>query len=141
MPIMSEADRTQVRGLLAGLTGPVRLVLFTQSLNCETCAPTRQILDEVAELSALITVEEHDFPLEPSLARDLSIDRVPAIAVMGERDHGIRFFGLPAGYEFSSLLNAITLVSNSESGLSEPSRARLRGVVSPLNIQVFVTPT
>jgi alkyl hydroperoxide reductase subunit AhpF len=119
----------------------VRLVFFTQTLNCDTCEPTRQILGELAGLSGQITVEEHNFLLEAEAAAAYRIDRVPAIAVVGAQDYGIRFLGIPSGYEFMSLLDAIQIVSAGDSGLSEASRAMLAGLESPLALQVFVTPT
>ena len=141
MPILSASDASRVREMLAGLPNPVRLVFFTQTLNCETCEPAKQILGELAELSGQLTVEEHNFLLESDLAASYGIDRVPAIAVVGAQDHGIRFLGIPSGYEFMSLIDAIKMVSAGDSGLSEPSRALLAGIGSPLVLQVFVTPT
>lgn len=141
MPILSPSDAAHVRGMLADLPGPVRLVFFTQTLNCETCEPTKQILGELAELSGQITIEEHNLLLEGALATDLGIDRAPAIAVMGAQDYGIRFLGIPSGYEFMSLLDAIQVVSAGDSGLNDASRAMLAAIEAPLALQVFVTPT
>ena len=141
MPILSPSDAARVREMLAGLPNPVRLVFFTQTLNCETCEPTKQILGEVAELSEQIAIEEHNFLLEGELAATYGIDRVPAIAVVGAQDYGIRFLGIPSGYEFMSLLDAIQMASAGDSGLTGASRALLAGLESPLALQVFVTPT
>jgi alkyl hydroperoxide reductase subunit AhpF len=141
MPILSPSDAARVREMLADLPNPVRLVFFTQALNCETCEPTKQILGEVADLSDQITVEEHNLLLEQALAAGYGIDRAPAIAVVGAQDYGIRFLGIPSGYEFMSLLDAIKVVSAGDSGLQEGSRAMLAGLESPLALEVFVTPT
>ena len=141
MPILSTSDAARVREMLASLPNPVRLVFFTQTLNCETCEPTKQILGEIAELSDRITVEEHTLLLESELAATFGVDRVPAIAVVGAQDYGIRFLGIPSGYEFMSLLDAIQVVSAGDSGLTQSSRAMLAGLESPLALQVFVTPT
>lgn len=141
MPILAPSDAARVREMLADLPGPVRLVFFTQTLNCETCEPTKQILGEVAELSEQITVEEHNFPLEKDLAAQYGVDRVPAIAVVGAQDYGVRFLGIPSGYEFMSLLDAIAIVAAGDSGLNDTSRAVVAGLESPLALQVFVTPT
>jgi alkyl hydroperoxide reductase subunit AhpF len=141
MPILSPSDAARVRDMLASLPNPVRLVFFTQTLNCETCEPTKQILGELAELSDRLTVEEHTLLLESELAATYGVDRVPAIAVVGARDYGIRFLGMPSGYEFMSLLDAIQVVSAGDSGLNQSSRAMLAGLESPLALQVFVTPT
>jgi alkyl hydroperoxide reductase subunit AhpF len=141
MPILSATDAARVREMLASLPNPVRLVFFTQTLNCDTCEPTKQILGELAGLSGQVTVEEHNFLLEAEAAAAYGIDRVPAIAVVGAQDHGIRFLGIPSGYEFMSLLDAIQLVSSGDSGLQPVSRELLAGLAAPLALQVFVTPT
>jgi alkyl hydroperoxide reductase subunit AhpF len=141
MPILSPSDAARVRDMLSAMPGPVRLAFFTQTLNCETCEPTKQILNELADLSDQLTVEEHNFLLERDQAAAYGVDRVPAIAVLGAEDHGIRFYGMPSGYEFMSLLDAILLVSKSDSGLQAASRALLADLQEPLTLQVFVTPT
>ena len=140
---LSDTDREAVREALAEVVNPVRLVFFTQSLGCETCLPTRQILDQLVELSEHVTIEEVNFVLDKEKVAEYGIERVPAIAVVGERDAGIRFYGAPFGYEFMSLIDAIRLTSSGDSDLSEESRALLAGVTDerPLHIQVFVTPT
>jgi len=141
MPILSASDAARVREMLASLPNPVRLVFFTQTLNCETCEPTKQILGELAGLSGQITVEEHNFLLEAEAAAAYGIDRVPAVAVVGAEDYGIRFLGIPSGHEFMSLLDAIQIVSSGDSGLQPVSRELLAGLAAPLALQVFVTPT
>ena len=141
MPILSPSDAARVREMLADLPGPVRLVFFTQTLNCETCEPAKQILGELADLSDRITIEEHNFLLEKELAAQYGVDRVPAIAVVGAQDYGIRFLGIPSGYEFMSLLDAIQAVSSGDAGLRADSAAALSALTDPLKLQVFVTPT
>jgi alkyl hydroperoxide reductase subunit AhpF len=128
------------------MTRPVRLLFFTQTLDCETCLHTRQILDELPPLSVRITIDEVNFVLEADRAKEYGIDRVPAVAVAYEdaagavADSRIRFLGAPAGYEFISLVQAILLVGGSESVLSPDNRARVAAVAQPVTIQVFTTP-
>jgi alkyl hydroperoxide reductase subunit AhpF len=126
---------------LANITSPVTLVFFTQTFGCETCLPARQIVDRVASLSDQISVEEFNLVLDKDQVRDYGIRRAPAIAVVGEADTGIRFYGVPDGHELVSLIDAIALVASRDSGLSDESRARLAEVEQPIDIQVFVTPT
>jgi alkyl hydroperoxide reductase subunit AhpF len=129
------------------MTSPVRLLLFTQTLGCETCLQTRQILDELPALSEKITVEEANLVLDADKAARYGVDRVPSIAVLGsngageERDSRIRFVGMPAGYEFISLVQAVLLVGGGASGLTEESRRRIAAVDKPVVMQVFTTPT
>ena len=128
---------------------PVRLLFFTQTLGCETCLQTKQILDELPVLSGNITVEEVNFILEPDRAKQYEIDRVPAVAIVGqdeagnERDSKIRFLGTPAGYEFMSLIQAVLLVGGRPSilSLSEESRKLIAAVKEPTKVHVFTTPT
>jgi alkyl hydroperoxide reductase subunit AhpF len=148
MALLSDSDLKHLQETFADLKSPVKLVFFTQALNCETCDVARQVLDEVTRISDKITIEEHNFLLDKDAAAGYGIDRVPAVAVVGQngdsqaRDYGIRFFGAPHGYEFSSLLESILLVGGvEEPGLNETSMGLLASVQEPVHIQVFVTPT
>lgn len=143
MPLMDPETQQQVREVLAAVQSPVILAMFTQDFECDTCNGTRQIIEEVAELSDLVSVEVHDIQNSSELARLLGADKVPAIVVLDAdgRDHGIRFFGIPAGYEFTSLIEAIVLVGTGNTGLDESTHAFLDGLEGPLHLQVFVTPS
>ena len=50
-------------------------------------------------------------------------------------------YGLPSGYEFGALVDAILDVSSGDSGLSAPTREALAAVSGPVHLQVFSTPT
>lgn len=147
MSLISAADQSRLRGDLAAMARPVKLLFFTQALDCETCLQTRQVLDELPPLSDLIAIEEVNFVLEQERAAQYGIDRVPAIAIVGqdgegqERDSRIRFLGTPAGYEFISLIRAILLVGGGDSMLSEDSRRKIATIDQPMAMHVFSTPT
>ena len=147
MTLIAPADQQKLRDAFAEMTSPVRLLFFTQTLDCETCVQTRQILDELPLLSDNITIEEANLVLDADKAARYGVDRVPSIAVLGqngageERDSRIRFVGTPAGYEFISLVQAVLLVGGGESTLTEESRRRIAAVDKPVVMQVFTTPT
>lgn len=141
MPLLNEEVKEQVKQQLADLAGPVRLVNFTQEFECQYCAETRQLVEEVAELSEQITVEVYDFVGDKDRADELGVDKIPAVAVIGEEDYGIRFYGIPSGYEFTSLLEAIQTAAAGEPDLSEQTLGALSELSEPVHIQVFVTPT
>jgi alkyl hydroperoxide reductase subunit AhpF len=146
MPLISPADQEQLREAFGALVRPVRLLFFTQTLGCDTCLETREILDELPPLSDKITIEEANFVLDADRAREYRIDRVPAIALAYEddgavRDSRIRFLGTPGGYEFLSLIQAVLLVGGRESMLTPENRERVKAVDRPLTIQVFSTPS
>jgi len=126
----------------------VRVLFFTQTLGCETCVHTRQILDELPALSDRVTIEEVNFVLDKDKSAKYGIDRVPGIAVVGvdesggERDSRIRFLGAPEGWDFLSLVDAVLLVGGaSTETLSEATIARVGQLTESLALQVFVTPT
>ena len=147
MALISPADQQKLRESFAEMTRPVRLLFFTQTIGCETCPQTRQILDELPVLSDKITIEELNFVLEGDKATQYGIDRVPAIAIVGQDDLGaeqdskIRFLGTPAGYDFISLVHAVLLVGGRGSSLSDGNRARIAAVNTPVTLRVFTTPT
>ena len=142
MPLLSEEVKQNVEEQLADLESPVRLVMFTQAFECQYCAETRELVEEVAGLSDQIEAEIYDFVDDAELAEEYSIDKIPAVAVMGEGDdYGIRFYGIPSGYEFTSLLEAIRRVASGDAGLTDETQDVLSALNDPIHLQVFVTPT
>jgi len=142
MPILSPRDQAAVRKEFERIGGPVKLVVFSQSLEAaELCQQNEQLMREVAELSDQITVEVLNLAIDRERAEAYGVDLVPAIVVEGSRDYGIRFYGVPLGYEFSNLIDAIIVASTGEPALSEETLASLRALDSDVDIKVFSTPT
>ena len=144
MSLLSERDRQTVRSHLAGLTHDVTVLFFTQTIAApETALIARQVIDEVATLSDRITVEEVNQILDKERSAAFGIDRVPGIALLRDgADTRMRFLGAPAGYEFSSLVEAILLAGSDDSGLTEESKQVIAELAKdPIDIKVFVTPT
>lgn len=141
MPLLNDEIRQEVSKILANLSGPVRLVTFTQDFECDYCTENRQLVEEIAELSDQITAEIYDFQADRAKAEELGIDKIPVIAIIGAQDYGVRFYGIPSGYEFSSLLQAILSVAAGKPELSDNALKVVAGIRKPVHIQVFVTPT
>ncbi|MFO7651437.1 MAG: thioredoxin family protein [bacterium] len=141
MPLINPAVAQQARERLARLPGEVRLVVFTQEMECQFCRENRALAEELAALSDKVRLEIINPLTEPEKAMPYRTDKVPALAVVGKRDFGVRFYGIPAGYEFTSLMAAIELCAAGDSGLKPESRAQLAALTVPLDIQVFVTLT
>jgi len=143
--LLKEKDRQHLLKEFAALNQPVKLLLFTQEMECQYCSDTRMIAEEVAGLSDQISLEVYDFVADQAVARQHQIDKIPALVVMrgGEtpKDYGIRYYGIPAGYEFSTLIGDIMMVSRGDSGLAAETKAYLAALTQPLHLQVFVTPT
>ena len=139
--MLDDNVKLQTRQLLNELSNPVKLVVFTQEMECQFCRENRQLAEELATLSDKITVEVHNFLLDREKVEQFRIERVPALVVAGEKDYGIRFYGVPAGYEFTTLLNALQIVGKKDSGLKPQTRERLARITRPVQIDVFVTLT
>lgn len=123
------------------LENPVKLIVFTQEVECPFCTQTRSLIEELAPLSDRITVEVYDFVKDSEKAKTYAVDKVPAVVIVGEKDYGLRFYGLPYGYEFQTLLEALFYASTGRTNLSEESRKKLKTLKTPVHIQVFVTLT
>jgi glutaredoxin-like protein len=145
MSLLSEKDRQHLQNEFADLQHPVHLVVFSQDMECQFCRETRQIAEEVAALSDLISLKMYDLVRDAEIAQEYGINKIPAVLLMqgGEipKDYGIRYFGAPSGYEFTSLVHDILMVGRGDSGLAESTRQWLAQLTTPIHLQVFVTPT
>ena len=141
MGLIGDDDIKEIRERLAQMVNPVRLVHFTQELNLEYGREAQQLLKEVAGLSDKLSLEVYNYLLDKEKVAEYRVDKVPATVIRNGKDYGLRYFGLPAGYEFSALLDAILTVSKGDSGLKEETRQKLQQLTQPVHLQVFVTPT
>jgi glutaredoxin-like protein len=149
--LISEQDRATIAQMFEGnLLDPVRLVLFTipPSLlyvpgqeQCATCKDVQQLAEELVTISDKLSLDVHNLQREPEEARRYGVTRVPTLLLEGPEDGRVRFYGAPAGYEFSTLLNDIQLISKGETELAAETREALQAIEEPIHIQVFVTPT
>ena len=152
MGLLRDEDVAQLRTLFEGeLTGDVTLVHYTQkesklfvpgAVPCASCKDTAQLLEELVATSERIGLDLHDFAAEEAQAGEDGIDKIPATIVAGPGAAGrVRIFGLPAGYEFGTLVEAIVDVGGARHDLSEASVEAARELTSDVHIQVFATPT
>jgi alkyl hydroperoxide reductase subunit AhpF len=143
MAFLTDRDEAAVKQEFEKLVGPVRLVTFSQELAAaDLCRQNEQLVREVAALAPdHITVESLNLAIDRERAEAYRIDRVPAIVVEGARDYGIRFLGVPGGYEFSNLIDSIILASTGEPGLTAETRSAIAELTSDVDIKVFSTPT
>lgn len=141
MAFLKDKDRKALAQEFETLAQPVKLILFTKALDCEMCGETEKLLQEVAALSDKISLEISNVILDRERAQQFGVDKTPAIVVMNGKDYGIRNYGIPAGYEFATLIEDIRMVSQGDSGLQAETKAALQKISQPLHFQVFVTPT
>jgi glutaredoxin-like protein len=146
MALLQDKDKQFLKGeFTKTLTRPVKLVVFTQTFECDYCRETRQIAEEIAELSPKISIEVHDFVAQKELAAQYGVEQIPATVILlgGDKpkDYGIHYYGIPAGYEFTSLIQDILMVGSGETGLSDTTKQWAARLTKPVHLQVFVTPT
>jgi len=142
MPLITDDVAGQLKQEFARLKNPVRLAVFSQALADPDSEQVKRLVEELAAVDSRISVQSYNFVLDKEKVEAMHIQRTPAIAILGaEKDYGIRMYGLPSGYEFGTLVDAIVDVSSGESGLSEDTKKALAGVTRPVHVQVFSTPT
>jgi alkyl hydroperoxide reductase subunit AhpF len=142
MALISEDVAAQLAQEFQKLSGGVRLAVFSQALADPESEQVRRLVEELGTLDERISVESRNFVLDKERAEALGIARIPAVAILGaEKDYGIRFYGLPSGYEFGTLVDAILDVSKGDSGLADETRQALAELPRPIHLQVFSTPT
>jgi glutaredoxin-like protein len=150
MALLSQEDQQFLRDHFGkSLQSDVTLAFFTQhdsklsvpGQQCRFCTETGELLAEVAALNEHIKVQTYDFVRDGETAAKYGVDKIPAVVVLGPESGGMRFFGIPSGYEFSTLIEDIVSAANGQSGLSAQTQGELKKITEDVHIQVFVTPT
>jgi alkyl hydroperoxide reductase subunit AhpF len=153
VPFLSAADAAKVQTFFGDhLQDPVTIELFTEQKSmlyvpgrreCEYCAETEELLTEVAGLSDKVTLVVNDVRSAPdaAAAEGIASDMVPAFVLKGAGRGKLRFFGIPAGYEFSSLIQDVVDVSTGSTHLTQATKDELANLENDVHIRVFVTPT
>ena len=146
--LLDDQIKEQVKEFFSELEAPVKLTFFgSEEKNCDYCKDTLALLEEIAALDEKISIDIRDLANDKEIAESFNINAAPATAITTTTkdgkliDYGVRYLGIPAGHEFTSLINGIVMVSKQDSGLSPAIRDRLSKLERPVNLKVFVTPT
>jgi alkyl hydroperoxide reductase subunit AhpF len=144
--LLNEQITGQIREAFSNLKEPVAILFFGSRKNCDYCDDTRQLLEEVSAIDNRLTLKVHDIDEDSEVAKLYRVDKTPGIVIAAMNgdtisDFGIQYSGIPSGHEFSTLIQAILLVSGRDSGLTPQTREFLKNLQRPLHLQVFVTPT
>ncbi len=140
--MLKDEDKKQIQNRFKDITHYVKLIFFTQKLAgaCQYCTETEQLLKEVSTLSEKIELQVYNFVTDKAQVESYGIDKIPATVIEGKQDYGIRFYGIPAGYEFATFLDVILMVSSGSSGINSDFLKKIQKIQKPVHIQVFVTP-
>lgn len=139
--VIKKKDREWLTEKLGDLTGEVKMVMITQEMECQYCSQTRQLLTELASLSDKLELAIFDFVHDGDEVERYGGDKIPATLLMGAGGEGIKYYGVPAGYELMALVETIEDLSSGTTSLSDESREKLKALAEDVHIQVFVTPT
>jgi glutaredoxin-like protein len=141
MPVLQDKDKKAIAKEFSSLSGPVTLVNFTKELECRYCQDTTSLVKELSDLSDKLTAEVYNVSTDKEAVTKYEVDRVPATIFVNGEDRGLRFYGVPSGYEFVTILETVKMISKDNSGLSKESKEFLSSLTKPVHLQVFVTPT
>jgi len=139
--LMDEKTRTELVEILSHIEEPVKLLLFTEKVQCPACRNQQELLEAVTALSDNLELEVFNSQQHQKELEQYNVDKFPATVPVGKKDHGIRFFGMTAGQEFASFLQTIMMISTGHSELAPELEALVRNIKEPVHIQVFVTLT
>lgn len=141
MAFLQARDEAAVKKEFERIGGPVKLTVFASELGGDSNTQAVALIREVAALSDQLSVAVLNPHIDRDQAATYGITESPAVVVEGAQDYGIRFLGIPAGYEFSNLIDSIIAVSTGEAGLTDETKATLAGLTEDVTIKVFATPT
>jgi len=139
--VLQDSDKEIIQKKFVGLTNSVELIVFTQELECQFCKETRELALELGTLSSKIKVKIYDFIKNTDEVLEYKIKKIPALAIVGKLDFGIRYYGLPAGYELSTMIDTIIDVSKGTTKLPEAIKIKLAEIKKDVHLQVFVSTT
>jgi len=140
MALFDPKIQNQLRDILKTMKDEVRIIFFTQEIECPMCRETGLFVDEIASLSDKLSVKKYNFVLDKEIAEKYGVDKIPAIVLLdkNEKDYGVKFYGLPGGYEINSFLGAIIEISGKREELPEDILSRIKKIDKDIHIQVFV---
>lgn len=125
---------------LTKLGGPVRVRVFSVPGHCVFCNTVGELVDRLAEVSERVHVLRSGFDADEPVAKDYGVERHPTIVIDGKRDYGIRFSGVPMGYQFGVFVEDLVMASTGETDLSEEVKIKLRPLKRPVGMRVFTLP-
>jgi alkyl hydroperoxide reductase subunit AhpF len=138
---IADAERDRIRTGLHDLAGPVTLRYYTSDVDSWYSRSERALLEEIRRASPRIALEIHADRWDAAREAAVGIARTPVLAVAGARDTGVRYYGVPDGYELDVFLALLRVVAGEPSLLAETSVARVRALARPVHLEVLASPT
>ncbi len=124
------------------LSSEVDLVVFSvEGPDCKYCKEVVEICEELSLTSDKIHVKKYDFSIDRKIAEEYGVTKYPALCIVrsGEKEGRIKYYGIPSGYEFGSIIEDIKMVSSNEPRISSKAMDIISKIDKPVTIKVFVT--
>mgnify|MGYP001772610933 CR=1 FL=1 len=143
MPVEYDEELVgELKRMFANMKNPVTIKYFKDpEAECMYCEDTEQIL-ELLNMTSNGMIRIAKYTSKDPEAKKYNIPMFPAILIHGVDEWNIRYFGIPAGYEFGAFVEDILDASTGKPEV-DPKLAELlnKYVVQPTRIMIFVTPT
>jgi glutaredoxin-like protein len=130
----------EIQDILERLSSDVTFVYFAEETNCRHCREEKALLTELVSLTPKLHLDTYHFGIDRELAAQYAVDKAPGMALVGQDDYGVRFYGMPSGFEFRPFMEDVVRVSQGESGLSDDTKKALEAVAQPVRIEVLTQP-
>jgi alkyl hydroperoxide reductase subunit AhpF len=157
MALLGDDDTKYLRDSFAALASDVTITVVTRersrlvipgsngdasAADGDASDEIKQIVGEVAATSPRLKVEHVDAAADAERADELVGSRTPALVFGSAGAQGtLRYFGLPAGYEMSTLVAALMDLGSGEPMVPPEVSDALAKLDGNVHIQVFVTPS
>ncbi len=140
MALFDSKIKEQLTEILSKMKEKVTIVNFTQDIECPMCRDTRMFAEEIASFNDKLDVKVYNFLKDRDMAEKMGVDKIPAIVLLDKNDidHGVRYFGLPGGYEINSFMSSILELSGHREKLPDDIMKRIKDIDRDVHIQVFV---
>jgi len=141
MALFDEKVTGQLKEILSQMKETVEVAFVTQEIECPACKGTREFLEEVVSLSDKLSFKTLDFVKDQKAREELGVDKIPAMVIVDGKggNTGMKFYGLPGGYEINSFLQSLLEASGQKEALPGEVADRIAAIKKDVHIQVFVS--
>lgn len=147
MVILSKDTVGMVKERLSEIKNSVKLIFFKSEGGCEHCKEIEELIDKLIQINPKLSKEVYVLEKDVKKAKELNIDKAPALLMHGKEKGAVRFFGVPSGHQFEIFLLDLVDISKGWPGLAKDGPGfphelaeKVKAVDFPVHIQVFATP-
>ncbi|MBN1543274.1 thioredoxin family protein [candidate division KSB1 bacterium] len=133
-------DLEVVENKFSILKDDVKLIYFTRESQCPHCHVTGKLLERIASVTHKVSFDSYNFAINREKDTEYHIFAVPALAIIGKRDYGIRYYGYPKGTEINDFLDDIIYVSRGENTLKTEAAKTVAAIKKSTKLKIFISP-